>query len=785
MGGDEILKHRETFAEVRDDRTFDDFAGGLGHQSAHAAELFDLGLVTPRTGIDHHEEWRCLLLAFVELDLAIERVGDGVGGLGPDVDDLLVALAVGDDAVAILLGDFFDFFVSLGDDCRFLLGDDHVNDTDRSSRTGRFAETEGFEFVEDFNGLRLAGNLIATPDDVADLLFADVVVDEAHARRPDFIETNAARSGLDDLTLAQRLLERSELLAVLVGEILALVTEDRVLAVVGVTNADPLVIIDLVGGEGELDFGGVFKEGHVLLFFTVLLGAGAGPCQVIRAENDVLGRNRHGTTGCRREDVVRREHQLAALHLGLDRKRDVDGHLVTVEVRVVGGTNERVNADGLAFDELRFEGLDGKTVKGRRAVEKDRVTLGDFREDVPDFGGLAVDHLLGRAHGVAVAKLLEAADDERFEQGERHLLGKTALAELEIGTDDDDGTAGVIDTFSEKVLTETTALALEHVGERLERTVAGTGDGATVATVVEQRVNSLLQHPLFVADDDFRRFEEQEVLEAVVAVDDAAIEVVEVGGGETSAFEWHQRTKVRRDHRKHGLDHPLGTRFRLKKTLSDLETLRELLLVLLGTGGSELFFKSNDQGRKVALAEQFHDSGGTHAGLERSVAIGVFRLAEFVFREELADFEGGVALFGDDVVFIVNHALQLAGTHVEHEADAGRHALVEPDVGNRHGQFDVAHALATDAAQGHFDAATVADHALVLDPLVFAAGALPVAGGSEDPLAEETAFFGLEGPVVDGFRVLHLALGPGTDDFRGSHGDGDLVKLLRALVHAE
>ena len=219
--------------------------------------------------------------------------------------------------------------------------------------------------------------------------------------------------------------------------------------------------------------------------------------------------------------------------------------------------------------------------------------------------------------------------------------------------------------------------------------------------------------------------------------------------------------------------------------MSDLETLRELLLVLLGTGCSELFFESNDQRRKIALAEKFLDGGGTHAGLEGSVAVGVFRFAEFIFSEKLADFEGGVALFGDDVIFIVNHALQLAGAHVEHEADAGRHALVEPDMGNWHGQFDVAHALATDAAEGHFDAATVADHALVLDALVFTAGAFPVTGGSEDPLAEETAFFRLEGPVVDGFRVFHLALGPRADDFRGCHGDGDLVKGLWALVHAE
>ncbi len=36
--GDEVLEHRKTFAEVRDDRTLDDFARGLGHETAHTGQ---------------------------------------------------------------------------------------------------------------------------------------------------------------------------------------------------------------------------------------------------------------------------------------------------------------------------------------------------------------------------------------------------------------------------------------------------------------------------------------------------------------------------------------------------------------------------------------------------------------------------------------------------------------------------------------------------------------------------------------------------------------------------
>ena len=44
-----------------------------------------------------------------------------------------------------------------------------------------------------------------------------------------------------------------------------------------------------------------------------------------------------------------------------------------------------------------------------------------------------------------------------------------------------------------------------------------------------------------------------QALEAVVAVDDAAVEVVQVGGREAAAVQRHQRAQVRRQHRQHVL----------------------------------------------------------------------------------------------------------------------------------------------------------------------------------------------------------------------------------------
>jgi hypothetical protein len=73
-------------------------------------------------------------------------------------------------------------------------------------------------------------------------------------------------------------------------------------------------------------------------------------------------------------------------------------------------------------------------------------------------------------------------------------------------------------------------------------------------TVVEQRVNGLLQHPLLVVDDDLRRTQVDEPLEPVVPVDHPAVEIVEVRRRKPATVELHHGTQVWRDHR-HAVQH--------------------------------------------------------------------------------------------------------------------------------------------------------------------------------------------------------------------------------------
>src|SRR4029079_9451415 len=121
------------------------------------------------------------------------------------------------------------------------------------------------------------------------------------------------------------------------------------------------------------------------------------------------------------------------------------------------------------------------------------------------------------------------------------------------------------------------------------------------------------------------------------------------------------------------------------------------------------------------------DGRGAHVRLE-VLAVALARLAELLLREELLLLQGALlgADFGDDVVLVVDDALQLAGLHGQQAADARRDGLEEPDVGAGRREVDVAHALTAHPGLRDLDAATVADDALVLDAPVLAGDALPV-----------------------------------------------------------
>src|SRR5699024_6987587 len=167
----------------------------------------------------------------------------------------------------------------------------------------------------------------------------------------------------------------------------------------------------------------------------------------------------------------------------------------------------------------------------------------------------------------------------------------------------------------EQVLAEAALLALEHIGKALERAGVRAGDGTAAAAVVDERVHGLLEHTLFVADDDVRGLELHEPLEAVVAVYDAPVEVVQVAGSEPAAVELDHGADLGRDDGQDVYYHPLGLVAALAEGLDDLEPLDQLGLLLAACGG-ELLAELHGELLAVYLLEQLFDGLGAHAGVE-------------------------------------------------------------------------------------------------------------------------------------------------------------------------
>src|SRR3954466_3689695 len=165
----------------------------------------------------------------------------------------------------------------------------------------------------------------------------------------------------------------------------------------------------------------------------------------------------------------------------------------------------------------------------------------------------------------------------------------------------------------------------------------------------------------------------------------------------------------------------------------------------------------------VDSLEQLANRGRANVGEERVVAL-VLRLLlqveERVLVEKLVRLHFLLARLDDDVVRVVDDLLEITQGEVDEVSHRTRQSLEEPDVRDGYGELDVTHALATDAAQGDFDAAAIADHSTVANSLVFTAVAFPVLYRTEDALAVQAVFLGLERAVVDGLGLEHLTPRP-------------------------
>ena len=87
--------------------------------------------------------------------------------LRPDIDDLLVAFLVGNEAHLVVLHDFVDAFVSFGDNLFFFRRDDHVAEVEGQTTLECHAVAEVLDVVEEAGRTGDTAFLYDKRDDVA------------------------------------------------------------------------------------------------------------------------------------------------------------------------------------------------------------------------------------------------------------------------------------------------------------------------------------------------------------------------------------------------------------------------------------------------------------------------------------------------------------------------------------------------------------------------------------------------------------------------------------------
>lgn len=137
MRRNEVLEHRQSLLEVRQNRVLDDLTAlgsrllGLGHQASHTRKLTNLLLRTAGSRVQHHV-YRVEPLLVVG-QVIEHRLGQLHVDIRPDVDDLVVTLVVRDQTHVIALHHLLDALVALVDERLFLLGDNHRVEVERQA----------------------------------------------------------------------------------------------------------------------------------------------------------------------------------------------------------------------------------------------------------------------------------------------------------------------------------------------------------------------------------------------------------------------------------------------------------------------------------------------------------------------------------------------------------------------------------------------------------------------------------------------------------------------------
>ena len=112
------------------------------------------------------------------------------------------------------------------------------------------------------------------------------------------------------------------------------------------------------------------RENHTFTFTTSFFSR-----QVVVSNHHILRWGNDWLSILWRQNVACGKHQQTCFCLRFIRQWHVNGHLITIEIGVIGFSNQWMQTHGLTRNQHRFKGLDSQTVQRRGAVQKNWVFL--------------------------------------------------------------------------------------------------------------------------------------------------------------------------------------------------------------------------------------------------------------------------------------------------------------------------------------------------------------------------------------------------------------------------
>ena len=771
VSGNEVFQYGQTFTEVRFDGQFDDTAVRGSHQTTHTSQLFDLSVGTTGTGVSHHVD----VVVFTQTSQ--QSCCDLIIGDVPCFDYFLVTFFVCHQTTTEFSCDHINFCFRFFQIFCLSLRNFHIGYGYCHSRScGEFV-TQGFDLIQYICCLSCAAAVDTFIDNFTDCFFVNqevnfivefcfiiCSVNVAQDLRDRFVEDDTTNccfyhsgfynavefhcsSYIDDFVQCY---------------FTVIVSQDCFFFIFELFDDDVACFSDHVA----------FCIQYIS--FVSVIQVISFQCQVVHTQDHILRGYCYRSTVGGFQQVVRRQQQETAFCLCFHAQRYVNRHLVTVEVGVVRCTYQRMQFDRTAFYQNGFKCLNTQSVQCRRTVQHNRMFSDNFFQNIPYFCLQSFYHSLSGFDVVCQTIFHQFLHYEGFEQFDRHFFRQTALVNFQFRTYYDYRTAGVVNTFTQQVLTETTLFTFQHIGQRFQCSVTGACYRSAAAAVVDQCVNCFLQHSFFVSYDDVGSAQIQQSFQTVVSVDNSSVQIVQVTCCKSAAIQLNHRTDFRRNNGDSIQDHPFGfvtgqtEAFDYFQLFDDTNTFLTCCILQLCFQFNRFFFQ-------IDIHQQLFDCFCAHCSFE-SIAPFVICFSVFSFCQQLFVLQICFTGVQYDIGSEVQNLFQSSGAHGKDQTHSGRDTFEVPDMGNGSSQFNVAHSLTSYFCFCYFNAAAVADNAFVTDSFIFTTMTFPVFCGPENSFAEQTVLFRFQCSIVDSLRFFNFTSGPFTDFFGRCQTDLDGIE---------